>query len=91
MKPKSSVEPEKIPPGIIRSPADVGAWIRFVRKSQHITLVDAAGLVGVGVRFLLELEHGKPTASLGKALLVLERMGLEVVVRRRRGDRSNES
>lgn len=90
IKKKNAVEPEKIPLGIIHSAADVGAWIRFVRKSQHITLVEAAALIGVGVRFLLELEHGKPTASLGKALLVLDRMGLEVVIRRRRGDRSNE-
>ena len=37
-----------------------------------------AGEDGVGVRFLLELEHGKSTASLGKALQVAERLGFEV-------------
>lgn len=48
------------------------------RTQSGSTLKEAAGLAGVGVRFLLELEHGKKTASLGKALQVAERMGLEV-------------
>lgn len=39
---------------------------------------DAAGISGVGVRFLSELERGKPTVELGRALRVLGRLGLEV-------------
>lgn len=56
-------------------------------------LVEAAGLSGVGIRFLSELERGKPTAALGKALTVLERMGLELWVAPRGtgGDADNES
>lgn len=38
----------------------------------------AAGLAGVGTRFLGDLERGKPTVRLGLALQVLERLGLEV-------------
>jgi hypothetical protein len=49
-----------------------------------VTLVDGAALSGVGIRFLLELEHGKPTAALGKVLQVLSRMGLEIEIRPRR-------
>jgi len=45
-----------------------------------VTLSEAASLSGVGIRFLLELEHGKPTASIGKALQVLGRLGLDVYV-----------
>lgn len=37
----------------------------------------AAGLAGVGVRFLGDLERGKPTVQLGLALQVLDRLGLE--------------
>ena len=71
----------------MKSAADVGAWVHHARKrsgdGKGVTLVDAAALTGVGVRFLLELEHGKPTASLGKVLQVLRRMGLEVEIRPR--------
>ena len=34
-----------------------------------------AGAAGVGVRFLVELEAGKATAQLGKALAVLAALG----------------
>lgn len=80
-KPKES--PANAPGGIIRSPGDVGAWVQHARKMRGVTLVDAAALSGVGVRFLLELEHGKATASLGKVLHVLKRMGLELEIRPR--------
>lgn len=83
-KPPTSL-PEKAAP--IRSPQALGALIRQRRKQSGVTLVEAAGLSGVGVRFLHELEHGKKTASLGKALQVLERMGLEVWVAPRGGKR----
>ena len=74
---------ENVPSGLIRSPADIGAWVHHVRTASGVTLVDAAALSGVGIRFLHELEHGKPTASLGKVLQVLKRMGLEVEIRPR--------
>jgi HTH-type transcriptional regulator / antitoxin HipB len=62
----------------IRGSSALGEVVHARRKEQGVTLAEAAGLSGVGVRFLLELEHGKPTASLGKALQVLDRMGLEL-------------
>jgi HTH-type transcriptional regulator/antitoxin HipB len=68
------------PSGIIRSPKDIGAWVRRARKTSGKTLAEAAALTGVGVRFLHELEHGKATASLGKTLTVLERLGLVVEI-----------
>ena len=40
--------------------------------------------MGVGVRFLHELEHGKATARLGKTLTVVQRLGLVVEISRRR-------
>ncbi len=75
---------EEIPSGTIRTPEDIGAWVRRQRKASGKTLAEAAALTGVGVRFLHELEHGKATASLGKTLTVLQRMGLVVEVRERR-------
>ena len=77
---------------LVRDPKTIGRVIRERRKKSRVTLTQAAGLAGVGVRFLHELEHGKPTASIGKALQVLERMGLEVWIvprgRPLRGDRA---
>ena len=67
-------------PQQISDVASLGRLIRQERQAREFTLEGAAGLAGVGVRFLLELEHGKETASLGKALQVLHRMGLEVWV-----------
>jgi len=43
-----------------------------------LTQRDAAGLCGVGERFLSELERGKETASLGKTVTVIKRLGLKI-------------
>lgn len=67
-------------PALVREPAALGQAVHAQRKRSGATLQQAAGLTGVGVRFLLELEHGKKTASLGKALQVADRMGLEIWV-----------
>lgn len=44
---------------------------------------ELAALAGVGVRFLSELENGKPSAEIGKALVVLRRLGLDLLIRPR--------
>ena len=41
------------------------------------------GMAGVGVRFLSELERGKPTLQIGLAIAVLQLFGLELYVRAR--------
>lgn len=74
---------ETIPYGKVASAAEIGACIRHARKQAGATLVDAAGLSGVGTRFFLEVEHGKETAELGKVLQVLHRLGLDVTIRPR--------
>ena len=61
----------------------LGNSIRRQRKSLGLTQQDAAGLCGVGERFLSELERGKESASLGKALQVIRRLGLRVVLTHR--------
>lgn len=43
-----------------------------------LTQLNAAGLCGVGERFLSELERGKPTAQLGKTLQVMQRLGIRL-------------
>jgi y4mF family transcriptional regulator len=65
----------------IRSAVELGAAIRRQRKQQALTQVDLAGLGNTGNRFIVDLENGKPTVQLQKALDILDLLGLEVVVR----------
>lgn len=64
----------------VRTAADFGAAVRRARQSQDLTLEQLSGLSGLGVRFLSELERGKPTAQLGKALEVANLLGLRLVL-----------
>jgi y4mF family transcriptional regulator len=61
-------------------PDEIGAIIRETRKAQGLRQDQLAAAAGVGLRFLVELEAGKPTAHLGKALQVLAALGCRVVV-----------
>lgn len=65
---------------LINDSKQLGKAIRDQRKSVGLTQLDAAGLCGVGERFLSELERGKPTAELGKVLQVITRLGLRLVL-----------
>jgi len=56
----------------------LGEAIRQRRKLIGLTQRDAAGLCGVGERFLSELERGKESASLGKVVQVIKRLGLRL-------------
>ena len=62
---------------------DIGRLVRQRRKEAGLTLKDAAGMAGVGVRFLSELERGKSTLQLGLVIEVLQMFGLELHVQSR--------
>ena len=61
----------------ITSSTDIGAAVRRARKLAGLRQDDLAGLAGVGTRFLIELEAGKPTVRLDKLLAVLSTLGIE--------------
>ena len=61
----------------LQTPAELGAALRAERKAQGLTLEQLSGLSGLGMRFLSELERGKATAELGKALEVARLLGLD--------------
>jgi len=63
---------------ILKNTKRLGKAIRDHRKSMGLSQLNAAGLCGVGERFLSELERGKTTAELGKVLQVLNRLGLRI-------------
>lgn len=59
---------------------DFGIAIRAARKAQGLRQDQLAAAAGVGVRFIVDLEAGKPTAHLGKALAVAAALGLSVKI-----------
>lgn len=69
---------EIFPYGKISTPAELGRLLRRKRKALSMNQARAAGLAGVGVRFLSELERGKAGLELGKVMLVIHRLGLEL-------------
>ena len=62
------------------TPAAVGEIVRSTRKACRMRQDELAGAAGVGLRFVVELEAGKPTAQLGKALQVLAALGCSVEI-----------
>lgn len=66
----------------IDSASALGALIRAERKAQGLRQPDLAAAAGTSVRFIVEIEQGKPTARIGKVLDVLRQLGLEVHVGR---------
>jgi HTH-type transcriptional regulator / antitoxin HipB len=67
--------------GNVASSRDLGQAIRAARKSQRLRLEDVAAAAGTGIRFVSELERGKPTAQLGETLRVLHALGLRLHVK----------
>jgi HTH-type transcriptional regulator / antitoxin HipB len=67
-----------LPYGKIVNPQQLGTLIRRRRRELKSTQAKAAGLSGVGNRFLSELENGKETIELGKAMKVIQRLGLDI-------------
>lgn len=63
---------------------EIGAFVRAKRKERRLTQLEVAELADVSDRFLRELEHGKPSAEIGKLIDVLAVLGfdLEPVVHR---------
>jgi len=59
---------------------DIGKKIKQLRKAAKLTQVELAERVGVGLRFIRELERGKPTVRMDKVNQVLEFFGHHIEV-----------
>ena len=62
------------------TPTDLGAQVRRTRKAQKLRQDQLAGAAGVGLRFIVDLESGKPTVQLGTVLKVLDALGCGVEI-----------
>lgn len=63
---------------VVHSPADIGAVARERRKVLGYTQAQVASLCATGIRFISDFENGKATVELGKALVVLESLGMDL-------------
>jgi y4mF family transcriptional regulator len=67
--------------GLVRyTPKQVGALIRQTRKNLGVTQKDLALTSGTGLRFVIDLEKGKETCEIGKALTVLQTLGIKLTL-----------
>lgn len=62
----------------IKTTEQLGSAIRTRRKQLKITQKELAMTCGTGLRFIIDLERGKPTCQIGKTLQVLQALGLAV-------------
>jgi len=56
----------------------VSSFVHKRRRKAGLTQQELADLVGVGKRFIVELERGKPTLRLDKVDLVLRAFGKQL-------------
>jgi len=62
----------------VTDPPALGRIVRATRRALGLTQPKLALSAGVGVRFLVDIERGKPTAQIGKIMQVLAALGIEM-------------
>lgn len=60
--------------------AELGLIVRRERKAQKLRQAELAAVSGVGVRFIVDLEAGKPTLQLDKVLRVVVTLGCQITI-----------
>ena len=68
-----------VPSGNMDSKA-LGLIVLRERKAQKLRQAELAAAAGVGIRFIVDLEAGKPTLQLAKVLHVLATLGCDVTI-----------
>ncbi len=71
---------------IVSSSRDIGTLVHDVRKHRGISQGKLALYSGVGVRFIKDLERGKPTCELEKTLQILKMLGIALSLEVKAGD-----
>jgi y4mF family transcriptional regulator len=65
---------------MLLTPEELGRIVRKERKAMGLTQADLALTSGTGMRFISDLENGKPTCQIGKTLTVLKTLGLRLAL-----------
>lgn len=58
----------------------LGRLVKETRKEQGLTQEQLAATTSVGLRFIRELEQGKESCHIGKVMMVLTMLGLDLQV-----------
>lgn len=66
---------------MIGVPEDFGTMIRTARKAKRLTQRELSAAAGVGLRFVIDAERGKPTSQLGKVLHLLRILDVQLSAR----------
>lgn len=64
----------------ITTVSDLGQVVRTVRKASGVRQDDLAGSAGVSHVYMRDLEHGKETAQIGRAMQVLSELGIAITL-----------
>lgn len=67
----------------IDNPRQLGELIRRRRRELGLTQTEVADVADTNLRFVSELERGKPTARLENVMRVLATLGIELEARSR--------
>ncbi len=64
----------------IHTTAELGKFIKVARKTQGLTQEQLSAQSGTGIRFLRDLETGKSSCQIGKALQILTMLGMALTL-----------
>lgn len=65
---------------VLKDISQLGSAVRSKRKQDGLTQQDLAAIANVGVRFISDLENGKPTVQLDSVMTVLQALGLQLLL-----------
>jgi HTH-type transcriptional regulator/antitoxin HipB len=63
------------------TPGKVGEFVKTARRQMGVTQRSLALTSGTGLRFIIDLEKGKPTCQLGKVLAVMNTLGIDAALK----------
>ena len=63
------------------TPEKVGVFVKTARRQMGVTQRSLALTSGTGLRFIIDLERGKPTCQLGKVLAVMNTLGIDAALK----------
>lgn len=66
---------------LVRTPRDLGLFVRDVRKKLALDQAELAQLVGVSRQWVVALEKGKPGASLDLVMRTLAALDVDIELR----------
>ena len=64
----------------VKNLSDLAKIIVKTRKAQGLTQKDVAFACNVGIRYIVDLENGKETCEIGKALKIVNMLGIKLEV-----------